>query len=443
MPPMPPIRGAFKNPVLVTAQRRLLVSLARKSCLFSPVCSPIHPVARPVRVVPLDINAWSVELPRGNENPAAIRINHSELPEPVWLRRAWLRDACRCAACVDPSSGQKRFSTADVPVHPRIENVIRADDGSLEVSWADDFHTHDTHLSRYPPSFCEKVIIPIYEKPPKPRVMWDKAMMEEQKPSVDYVSFMEDQASFESGLRFLYTHGLFILRGVPSSEDMVEKIAAKIGTIQNSLYGMTWDVVSKPNAENVAYTDSYLGLHQDLLYMSNIPRIQILHCIKNTCDGGESLFRDGRRAFFQISQKLRPDDHTLFRRMIVYEYNKNGHFYLRRQHVLSKKREGVLWSPQFQSSTQQLLPYREGPRDNFYERWHEDLKTVKDILETEKEIYELKLNEGECVLFDNHRVLHGRRKFDTSSGERWLRGAYVDNDSFMSIMRSLNIELHD
>ncbi|KAI1640721.1 hypothetical protein F4809DRAFT_402475 [Biscogniauxia mediterranea] len=516
------IKGAVKVLAEVPVQRRILVSLARKSCCSPPVLSPINHIAavravprgprfytssseaspteaspneastteastteaspagaspadtppadtplpadkskeeeskgggskkrkpppikiKKIKSVPVfqDINAWTVELPGAIEHPSTLRIDHPELAEPVWIPRSWLRDACTCAACVDPSSGQKRFSTADVPLYPAIENVARADDGSLEVSWADDFHTHDTHLSRYPPSLCAMVIMPPHNKKGMPRVFWDKAAMEELKPYIDYVSFMEDPASFQSGLKLLHSHGLFILRGVPSSEDMVEKIATKIGTIQNSLYGMTWDVVSKPNAENIAYTDSYLPLHQDLLYMSNAPRIQLLHCIKNSCDGGESRFRDGKRVFLQMLEKMSLRNNTLFRRMVLFEYRKNGHSYQQNRHLISKKQRGIIWSPQFQSPMQ-LVPRMSGPHDNFHEKWHKSVKMLQEVIETETEIYEYKLNEGDCVIFDNIRILHGRRKFDTSSGERWLRGAYVDNDSFNSTMHALGIEL--
>jgi hypothetical protein len=47
------------------------------------------------------------------------------------------------------------------------------------------------------------------------------------------------------------------------------------------------------------------------------------------------------------------------------------------------------------------------------------------------------MNEGDCVIFDNRRVLHARRAFDASKGERWLKGAYVDGDVFFSRVRVL------
>ncbi len=52
-------------------------------------------------------------------------------------------------------------------------------------------------------------------------------------------------------------------------------------------------------------------------------------------------------------------------------------------------------------------------------------------------MYEYRLNEGECVIFDNRRVLHARKAFDATKGERWLKGAYIDDDVFSSKLRVL------
>jgi len=48
------------------------------------------------------------------------------------------------------------------------------------------------------------------------------------------------------------------------------------------------------------------------------------------------------------------------------------------------------------------------------------------------------MQEGDCVIFNNRRVLHGRREFDAKEGERWLKGTYVDTDVFMSRWRVLH-----
>ena len=54
-------------------------------------------------------------------------------------------------------------------------------------------------------------------------------------------------------------------------------------------------------------------------------------------------------------------------------------------------------------------------------------------LEREGATFELRMEKGQCVVFDNRRVLHARREFKETEGkegeERWLKGCYVDADA--------------
>jgi hypothetical protein len=64
--------------------------------------------------------------------------------------------------------------------------------------------------------------------------------------------------------------------------------------------------------------------------------------------------------------------------------------------------------------------------------WHEAAVEFQRQISDPRNVFEYKLQPGECVVFDNLRVLHGRRAFDTSSGKRWLKGTYVDGQIFAS-----------
>jgi gamma-butyrobetaine dioxygenase len=48
-----------------------------------------------------------------------------------------------------------------------------------------------------------------------------------------------------------------------------------------------------------------------------------------------------------------------------------------------------------------------------------------------------RLNAGECIVFDNHRIVHGRAGYTAESGERYLRGCYVDREEMKSRYRTL------
>lgn len=58
-------------------------------------------------------------------------------------------------------------------------------------------------------------------------------------------------------------------------------------------------------------------------------------------------------------------------------------------------------------------------------------------------VYERMMKPGECVLFDNRRVLHARKAFEVGDAgkERWLRGAYLDKDPFLSKLQVLKHKL--
>ncbi len=44
---------------------------------------------------------------------------------------------------------------------------------------------------------------------------------------------------------------------------------------------------------------------------------------------------------------------------------------------------------------------------------------------------------GECMVFDNHRIVHGRAAYSATSGDRYLRGCYVDRSEMRSTYRAL------
>ncbi|EEY21531.1 predicted protein [Verticillium alfalfae VaMs.102] len=67
--------------------------------------------------------------------------------------------------------------------------------------------------------------------------------------------------------------------------------------------------------------------------------------------------------------------------------------------------------------------------------WHAAASTFQHMLEEDGNMIRRRLREGDCVVFDNRRVLHGRTAFDPSSGGRHLRGAYVGIDEWRSTIK--------
>ncbi|UNI18561.1 hypothetical protein JDV02_004821 [Purpureocillium takamizusanense] len=377
------------------------------------------------------------------------------------LKPATLRDSCACPRCRDPTSGQKSFASTEIPVDIGIADVRALDEG-LAITFDNDMardgeHHHETVL---PWTSVEMALkrrtVKDMPLPRKRSVLrrtgvqyWDAATLGRHVRSIDYAAYMEDGGeAFWDAVIDICRLGIVYLHNVPRDEESVVRITTRMANIRETFYGRTFDVRAKPDAENVAYTSGYLGLHQDLMYLDPPPMIQVLHCMDNSCAGGESLFSDGERVgrllwpFVNASARLAPlADHH-----IPYQYDKNGHHYFASRYVIDHTEgggfAGVHWSPPFQgrylSAAKDLRP------------WIEPARVFEGLVNDPAAVYSRKMEPGECVLFDNLRTMHGRTAFDVagatadaaaagggngsngSGGARWLRGAYIAAEDFLS-----------
>lgn len=398
----------------------------------------------------------------------------------------FLRDSCSCVLCVDPSTTQKRFESADIPpdIHPASLDL--RDDGSVQIKWERDIPGFDDHMSVYDPSFGDRnkdlqSRLEATSNAQDRRIPWDYKIISRKIETVDFSSYMNSPAKLFSSLEHLNQFGLLFLHSVPSRLDSVTAIAKKIGPLKETFYGSSWDVKSIPSAKNVAYTSTHLGFHMDLLYLDDPPGLQILHCLQASTQGGESLFSDALRAVAQI-QKSRPDLYTILERFpVTYHYRNNHEYYQQtRPHIEvttsphdawnyegdpeilrpAAPIKAINWSPPFQApflvdigDDTRPLPTHEDRTTNLdasqstqppgseFHRYLEAIRYLKRELEADDAVFEQKMEPGTAVIFDNRRVVHARRAFENQGGERWLRGAYVNTDAFRSRLKVLKEEM--
>ncbi|KAJ1021142.1 hypothetical protein NDA16_003928 [Ustilago loliicola] len=240
-------------------------------------------------------------------------------------------------------------------------------------------------------------------------------------------------------------------------------LAETMGELRNTFYGLLWDVQSKADARNIAYTNLDLGLHMDLLYFQNPPRFQFLHMLRNKVRGGASIFVDS----FKVAERMWEEDRELWGVLtkvpVGFHYVNDGRHY-RFTHPtfeLAHDTEGhagpslsgttmprlsaVNYSPPFQSP----LPLHPTEHLETKEKRHlfyRALKRFSDLTLAEEFRYEKQMEEGECVIFDNRRVLHSRKGFEWDEAEkgevkRWLKGCYVDGDAIWSTYRTLRTKV--
>ncbi|GKT41066.1 gamma-butyrobetaine dioxygenase [Colletotrichum spaethianum] len=374
----------------------------------------------------------------------------TEKPRAVF-DAAWLRDRCPCPQCISPTSGNKAFATSEIPGDIRFAEVQELADGSVQVRWDNDIPRAAAadHVSVFPATGQDALRVMTLEKPVlfarhdwapdhMSKFGWTKETLTPRLLKMHYEDFMSGDASFRDAVLSLSQIGLVFLTGVPQTETAVADIALKFGAVKETFYGRTWNVISKPDAENVAYTSSYLGLHSDMLYLDSPPRIQLLHCLENSCSGGESIFSDALHASSRLQRDSPNHYSALCAFPVPYHYSKHGFFYRQARPVISHAEDPdlreVWWSPPFQAP---FPVHRTAEQAAAWPKWLAAARAFQGLLEDPASVYQCKLQPGECVLFDNRRVLHGRRAFDTGSGRRWLKGTYVADEDFRSILRGI------
>lgn len=242
-----------------------------------------------------------------------------------------------------------------------------------------------------------------------------------------------------------------------------------MGEIRHTFYGPLWDVRSLgSSSRNIAYTNVDLGLHMDLCYFQNPPRFQFLHMLTNKVKGGESIFvdsykvaekmwldhRDEWEVLTRVSSDEQVPTESSFQLTIPphqtpvgFHYQNDGRHYRYTHPTLElaapssghageptasgmPRLTAVNYSPPFQSP----LPLSPSPQMDSEQRrrqFYTALKRFADLTLLDEFRYERLLAEGDCVIFDNRRVLHARRGFEwnqeeegsgTGKVKRWLKG---------------------
>lgn len=392
-------------------------------------------------------------------------------PFTVTFNNLFLRDSSKSAKSVDPVSGQKLFTTGYLASNPsssvptKVE--VSPDSQSVVIDWKDG----DSY--KYPLEFIYKfkgstfVTDALRNSISKHKpVLWDRNTLEsnmDDLSSVNYESFMNDEQQLYKGLITLQKYGLTFIKDVPKGDhDAVKKLCERIGPVRNTIYGETFDVKSNVSTtSNIAYSNMSLPLHMDLLYLENVPGFQLLHSINNSVEetGGVNLFVDA----FSAARYVREQDAEGYEAMqhvpINYQYMKDGNrFYQSRpmieqydsnesntlmgnyEHLIKR----VYYSPPFQAPFT-LGIYEKSPETNtspgklterfLFRDFVHGLSVFDQFINKAENQFRLKLPENTCVIFNNTRILHARTAFESS--DRWLKGCYLDRDSFKSKLKYL------
>lgn len=340
----------------------------------------------------------------------------------------WLRD--NCPSGLHPDTQERSFDLLSVPedVHP-VD--LSADAGGVRVTWSE-----ARHVSRYPEAWLRRHRPGCQEVDPAavPPVLWRGGDAASQVPRASASGLLGDDDALLDWLIAGKRVGLAVVHGLEDHAEAGQDVARRIGFLRETNFGTTFEVISKPNPNNLAYTAEALPPHTDLTNQELPPGFQFLHCVANAATGGGSMFCDG----FAIAEDLRSGDPDAFALLseteIPMRFHDDAVDIRRRDTVIETDRSGALVQLRFNAHLAGIFDMPAADLHGYYRAYRRLMAMTRDpaYLTT------LRLTAGEMVVFDNRRVLHGRDAFDPSTGFRHLRGCYVDRGEWDSRIRVLS-----
>ena len=328
----------------------------------------------------------------------------------------WLRERVNGDKFLDIKTKQRLFDPTQIQENITINDINLSED-FLEVTFNDGASTR-LSIQELIEEFSNNNFIKLIKK-----VEWDSSLND-----FNIFKFKENLSEKEemyNALINFYKYGFVVFKNVPTKDNFLINFANSIGSVRRTNFGEFFNVRSKPNPNDLAYTSLPLAPHTDNPYRNPVPCIQMLHCIENDVKGGLSTLVDG----FTVTEKLKKDFPKYYK--ILSEVKVRFQFV--DQSVVLED-----WAEMIRvDENGEFKQVRFSPRLDFVplldldrlELYYNARKKISELYNSDKYRIQFRLSPGDLLMMDNYRLLHGRTAYDANEGDRFLQGCYIDYDS--------------
>ena len=336
----------------------------------------------------------------------------------------WLRERVNGEKFVDKGTQQRLFDPTELKENVEIKHLELSND-FLEVTFNDGSYTK-LNVKNILKEFSNKNEVKFIKK-----IEWD-ASLKDLNNFYFKKNIFEEKEMYDALVSF-YKYGFVIFKGVPTKNNFIINFANSIGSIRRTNFGEYFDVKSKPNPNDLAYTSLPLAPHTDNPYRNPVPCIQMLHCITNEVQGGLSTLVDG----YTVTEKLKKDFPKYYE---ILTQTKVRFQFVDESVILEDWAEMIKLD-----ENEEFKQVRFSPRldyvpileKNKLDLYYKSRKKLSDLYNSKKNRIEFRFEPKDLIMMDNYRVLHGRTKYDPNEGRRFLQGCYIDFDSTEGKLRHL------
>ena len=350
-----------------------------------------------------------------------INIKEGKLSE-FKLHSIWLRERINGAEFLDQNNLQRLYEPSLlednllINAHSINKNILNVEfsDGTKGSFNIDDLYNEIKNIDVLPQ-----------------KKIWD--IKKDNLKIFDNNQIFEDNSELTRMLEVFYQYGYVIIKNTKPEENEVINFAEKLGPVRSTNFGKLFNVVSKPNPNDLAYTALELTSHSDNPYRRPVPGIQLLHCISNESMGGDSSLIDG----FSVSNYLKQNETEFYKVLtetnITFKFTDVDTILVDKAKLIELDHNNNFRQIRFSGRLDYVPLLDENNLDLFYSARKYMFKLCNS------DIFKIKfrLSKGMIAMFDNLRLLHGRTKFDPNTGFRHLQGCYIDHDVTEGKLRRL------
>ena len=353
-------------------------------------------------------------------NKKTVTLEEGKL-KGIKLHSLWLRERLTGKDFVDQNNLQRLYEPSLIDQTLSIKDLI-VEDNFLNITFTDGVNGKINIDEIYDEiNFIDCIPAKkIWEKNDKIQVF-------------DNNKIYQDKNNLIEMLKSFYEYGYVIIENTKAEENEVINFAEKLGPVRTTNWGKLFNVISKPNPNDLAYTALELKSHSDNPYRKPVPGIQLLHCIANESTGGDSSLVDGFSVAEYLKFNHRDFYEILTQTTVNFKFTDVDVILENKSKLIELDSDGNFKQISFSGR----LDYVPLLNDKNLEIFYKARKCMYALCNSDQFKIKFRLSKGTIAMFDNLRTLHGRTKFDPNTGFRHLQGCYIDHDATEGKLRRL------
>lgn len=338
----------------------------------------------------------------------------------------WLRD--NCPDSFNATTRERSFDIFHLEAAPRAE-AASIEGEALVIDWAG-----EDHVTRMPLNWLAAYAEG--KRRPDPADLPRRAWYGDHYADVarfTHAELLSDKAKVKAWLEAMIVEGVSLVTEMPDTDAALTDLVQVMGQVRPTFFGDYFDVRTHINPTNTAYTAAALELHTDTPAEEHAPGVQFLHMRANSVEGGRNLFGDGVAAANDF-RNIDPEGFRLLSEIDIPFFCEHDTYDMRSyQRVIELDQHGEVSGLTISQHMLDMIDLPQDLLDDYYPAFCRFGK----LLQSDRYIMRFTLKAGECIVFDNHRIVHGRAAYSATSGDRYLRGCYADRAEMRSSYRAL------